>query len=284
MYRNICFTVNNYTEEERLRILNDPHFSYVVIGKEIAPDTGTPHLQGYGELVKRMRHAAVEKIFRKRAWFKPRMGDQEEAQCYAAEDGDWEDRGELREQGHRSDLDRVRNDAIDVGMRGVTRYANRQQIGVAEKFLTYNEEPRDWKPEVWWLHGPTGVGKSRRAREITGTDDTYIKNEPSKWWDGYDGHENVILDDYRPDWAGGFVYLLGLLDRYEFKVEIKGGFRQMRAFRIIVTCPWSPRIAFATERERLDQLERRIDHVVEFVPEVAPVPEVARVIIDLANL
>ena len=49
-YRHIVFTLNNYSEDEYLNILNSEYFKYVIIGKEICPTTGTPHLQGYGEL------------------------------------------------------------------------------------------------------------------------------------------------------------------------------------------------------------------------------------------
>ena len=48
-YRNLCFTVNNYTDAERLHILDHVMWSYVVVGEEIGEE-GTSHLQGYGEL------------------------------------------------------------------------------------------------------------------------------------------------------------------------------------------------------------------------------------------
>jgi len=49
------FTLNNYTEEEfgLLRAMEDKAYRasyavrYICFGKEIAPETGTPHLQGY---------------------------------------------------------------------------------------------------------------------------------------------------------------------------------------------------------------------------------------------
>jgi len=46
--RRWCFTLNNWTEEDLEKIVT--HITHVkgeyIIGKEVAPDTGTPHLQG----------------------------------------------------------------------------------------------------------------------------------------------------------------------------------------------------------------------------------------------
>ena len=66
-------------------------------------------------------------------------------------------------------------------------------------------------------YGPTGVGKSRHARELGNMDDCYVKNNGSKWCDGYDAHEYVILDDFRKSWFS-FEDLLGLTDRYSYMV------------------------------------------------------------------
>jgi len=48
-FRNIVFTLNNYTDDEYNNLLNHKEFKYVIIGKEIG-EKGTPHLQRYAEL------------------------------------------------------------------------------------------------------------------------------------------------------------------------------------------------------------------------------------------
>lgn len=47
--RGFVFTLNNYTEEEFLQLLEtaQQHSKYYIFGKEVAPTTGTPHIQGY---------------------------------------------------------------------------------------------------------------------------------------------------------------------------------------------------------------------------------------------
>lgn len=269
LFRNICFTINNWTENDRDLLVTKGWYSYLVFGYEVGAN-GTPHIQGYAELSHRMRLKTLQKHV-PRAHIEARRGSAKEAADYCKKDHDFEEYGEMSQQGSRHDLDSVRVTASDSGMRGVTAVYNHQQIMVAEKFLTYNEDEREWKPYVVWFHGPTGTGKSKRAREMLG-DDVYTKNTASKWWNGYDRHEDVIIDDFRDSWWD-LTYMLALLDRYGFRVETKGGMRQMLARRIVVTSALHPKDCYRGTGEAIQQLLRRVDDIVECVPLV---PEVAK--------
>lgn len=201
-----------------------------------------------------------------------RIGTRTQARDYCAEDGIFTEVGDFEKcgQGCRNDLDITRQRAMDGGMREVTLTSNMQQIRVAEKFLTYHEEPRDWKPIILWYWGPTGTGKSREARNNTEPSDTYTKNTPTKWWNGYDRHEDVIIDDFRDSWWS-LTEMLSLLDRYERQVETKGGERQFVPRKIIVTSAHSPTTMYMGCGEDREQLLRRIDVVTEFRNEVGGV-------------
>jgi len=279
LLRNLCFTINNYTIKdfedcENLRDLCD----FMVIGFEIG-ESGTHHIQGYAELTKRTKFNTIAKVI-SRAHIEGRKGTQKQATDYCKKDGNWLDWGEPANQGARKDLHRVKVLALEDGMRGVSAQVdNLQAIRVAEKFLTYNEPARDWKPTVIWIWGPTGTGKSRVARTLCG-DDVFTKNTGTKWWDGYDGHEHVIVDDFRDSWWS-ITYMLALLDRYEFQVEIKGGQRQMRAKQIIITSAFPPNRCYLGTGEAIDQLLRRIDIIECTVPEVPEVEGVIVVPLDL---
>jgi hypothetical protein len=258
--RNVCFTINNYATEDILGVA-EVGWSYVIVGWEVG-ESGTPHMQGYGELAKVTRWNTLKKLM-PRAHMEGRRGTQKEALEYCKKEGSFTQHGTPRQQGARHDLDLVRTDALEGGMRSVTSWANMQGIRVAEKFLAHNEEARDWECEVHWLWGKTGVGKSRIARELcSNKDDIYVKNTATKWWDGYDGHENVIIDDFRPSWWD-LTYMLSLLDRYEFRVETKGGHRQFRPRTIVVTSALPPDRCYSGTGECVQQLLRRVSLVSE---------------------
>lgn len=271
MLRNFVFTINNPLENGGPKICDwlDEKCSYVIIGCETG-EQGTFHWQGYAELRSPCRRSTLLGL-RFRWHIEPRMGTQKQAIDYCKKDANYISHGKRRKQGHRGDLDRIRGIADEDGMRTVCMVGNLQQIRVAEKYLTYNELPRSWKPEVIWLWGPSGVGKSKTARELCG-EDVYTKNNGNKWWDGYDGHEDVIIDDFRDSWWP-ITYMLALLDRYEMMVEYKGGFRQFRAKKIVITCIFSPKAMYSGTNECRKQLKRRLDRVVELVSDVAEVGE-----------
>ena len=72
-----------------------------------------------------------------------------------------------------------------------------------------------------WIYGEAGIGKSRLARSIAG-DNHYPKNL-NKWWDGYAGQSNVIMDDVDPDHACLGHHFKLWSDRYGCIGESKGG-------------------------------------------------------------
>jgi hypothetical protein len=108
---------------------------------------------------------------------------------------------------------------------------------------------------VFW--GRTGTGKSRRAWDEAGLD-SYPKDPRTKFWDGYQSEENVIIDEFR----GGIdvSHLLRWLDRYPVRVEIKGSSRPLAAKTIWITSNLDPRRWYPEiDQETLDALLRRLN-------------------------
>ena len=67
----------------------------------------------------------------------------------------------------------------------------RQQLKLDQDRRSFGPEG----PEVWVLWGPSGTGKSRFV--AARWPDAFWKAPESKWWDGYSGHETVVLDDFK---------------------------------------------------------------------------------------
>ena len=112
----------------------------------------------------------------------------------------------------------------------------------------------DRRVDVFW--GRTGTGKSRRAWDEAGVD-AYAKDPRSKFWDGYQSQQFVIIDEFR----GGIdvAHLLRWFDRYPVRVEIKGSSRPLDARRIWVTSNVDPRSWYPDlDQETLDALLRRL--------------------------
>ena len=137
-----------------------------------------------------------------------------------------------------------------------------QAMRTAELLKKYVEIQRNFKTFVYWFYGPTGSGKSRCAEEMF--PNAYWAMSTGKWWEGYDGQEVVIINDYRKDFCK-FHELLNLLDRYPYRVECKGGSRQFTSKTIVITTPLSPEETWENRTsEDLGQLLRRIDNILFF--------------------
>lgn len=138
-----------------------------------------------------------------------------------------------------------------------------QAVRYAEMYMKYHEPKRTWETDVYWFWGKTGTGKSRTAHEMA--PDAHVCTDNMKFWCGYDRHEDVIVDDFRPHMIPSFARLLQLTDRYPCKIEIKGHVRQFVPKRIIITSPYHPDMMFARmDDDTRQQLTRRIKEIREF--------------------
>jgi hypothetical protein len=114
--------------------------------------------------------------------------------------------------------------------------------------------------ECYLYWGEPGTGKTRRAFAEAG-DNAYIKTPTTKWWDGYRGEENVIIDDF-----SGLIraeYIKTWLDRYRCSVEIKGGAVPLCATKFWITSNHSIEKWYDND---IDQraVRRRFTNIVHF--------------------
>jgi len=258
-------TLNNYTDNELHNVsnLNDSLFRYYIVGKEVGEQL-TPHLQAYFYFFNPLSRDGVKHRLACDRWhLEPARGTPWQNREYCSKEGNYVERGELPQQGSRTDLGK----AIDTlkTTNSITCVAQehpeifvKYYRGLRELFTTCNTS-RTWKTKVICLHGETGTGKTSAASLASSPYSTYWKMASNQWWDGYEGQEIVIIDDYRRDLCS-FHYLLRLMDRYPLLVEVKGGTVQFLAKVIIITSPKSLLEVWTNRTdEELGQLRRRID-------------------------
>lgn len=134
------------------------------------------------------------------------------------------------------------------------------------------EQKTKEKPKVHWFYGRTGSGKTftayQDATQLYGRS-VWISGLSGRWFEGYTGQRGAILDDIRSaTWP--FVELLRILDRYKVTVEVKGSSVNWTPEEIWITTSHDPRHTYCNfgtgePFEDIEQLERRIDELREFV-------------------
>lgn len=126
-------------------------------------------------------------------------------------------------------------------------------------------EERD-PPEVWYIYGPTGVGKTRWVHRKE--PNVYEVTEPqsgSQWYDGYAGRPAVLFDEFVGQYP--IRQLNKLLDPYFRRTAVKGGFTEWKPTRIYFTSNYNPvrcyRRSMETRRPTVESFIRRITHYIE---------------------
>lgn len=123
-------------------------------------------------------------------------------------------------------------------------------------------QPLPVEKQVFVFWGRTGSGKSRRAWEEA-TWDAFPKDPCTKFWDGYTGQGNVVIDEFRG--SIGISHLLRWLDRYPTIVEVKGSSVCFQATKIWITSNLSPDEWYPDlDSETKSALRRRFTNITHF--------------------
>jgi len=282
------FTWNNYPSNYR-DIFNgySDKIKYLVIGEEISK-TGTPHLQGFIRWKTGTTDLSTSKKFGK-CHVELSRGNDKENDDYCRGLGETSKRhGKTPTEpekiftigdigicgtGRRTDLIELKESTkqgiplrklIDEQINGYT------DLKFVENIIKYNEKPRVYDKDFkfYWIYGPTALGKTKYVIEkMYKTEyeqgNLYIAMNNSKWWDGYDAHKIVLIDDFRDTFCS-FSNLLQICQPVEYRIENKGGTRQLLAKTIIITSCHSPLEVYEDVSENKTQLYRRITALLRF--------------------
>jgi hypothetical protein len=121
---------------------------------------------------------------------------------------------------------------------------------------------KDFAPEVIYIYGPQGSGKTRHVRDLEPAIYDCPEDDQYKWKDGYAGEDAVLYDNVRNDNIKP-TRMLKEIDRYFIQVPVKGGYIGWRPKRIYITSI-HPLDVFANESGFTDprDLTRRVTQII----------------------
>lgn len=258
--RNVCFTINNWTHEQWQHLdANSGTTTYLVVGKEVG-ESGTPHLQCYAEFENPRSTGKGWSNFRKlfgNGHFEVRRGTAKQAADYCKKDGDFTEWGEITRQGERTDWAAATAAVLSGG--SIVEVVQEQPqllpaIRALERLQNLSIAPLEREVHTTWLFGPPGSGKTRYVWDNFPN----VYSKPSgPWWDGYSGEEVLLLDDFDGDIL--YTEFLKVLDRYKYRVPVKGGYVGARWNKIFITTNKPPHEFY--RKGNRDALKRRIHEV-----------------------
>ncbi len=276
-WRNVCFTINNPSFQDKfaLELLRYTEYmeslplNYIIYQEERGTNTGTTHIQGYMQLTKKVRLGGLRIMFGN--WhFEQARGNLEQNQAYCTK---LESRSTKAEAVHgefgqpkrgqpTQDLREMLTSkevlyiASDIATEHPLQFI-RHHSGI-EKLLEMKQPTRNHAPMVFIYYGPTASGKSSSAKISwpEAYEGKWTESGENWWWDGYTHQETVILDEFRhqiPLWR-----MIKFLDRYSFKVQVKGHMVEMNSKRIVITTNIAPENWYPKcSKEQLKPLFRR---------------------------
>lgn len=264
--RKFTFTINNYTADNEACLEEHARGEtvvYLIYGKEVGGDNGTPHLQGFVYYKNPRRFEAVRKAIP--GHIEVARGTVDQNVEYCSKDGavttfgtkplndqekgravkrDWKEIVQLAEDG---EVQRFKTEHPDLYFRYIKTFKAHRK---------FNVDALPHGTRHLWLFGATGTGKSHRARQYT----PFYQKLINKWWDGYENEENILIEEWSPD-CGHTVQRLKLwADRYPFPGEVKGGYLTIRPALVIVTSNYDMRTCFPRDEDYLP-LKRRFKEI-----------------------
>ena len=239
--RNFCFTWNNYTDGDK-SVLTELKCRYIVYGEEVAPTTGTPHLQGFVVFANQATLSSVCKKL-KGAHIEIMKGTIDQSEVYCRKEGSVYERGEkpmTQEKKGQVEKDRWA-DACKAAEEGRFEDIDRELWTKYQN--SYRKMRKQFKPAClegeltneWW-YGPPGSGKTSKA--FKDYPDAYLK-DTTKWWDEYNHEDVVIIDDMDPFHKSLAKEFKLWAHHAPFVAECKGGSMCIRPKKVIVTSNYS---------------------------------------------
>ena len=260
-----CFTINNFSEEEKNKISELIGSNLVKSGiaetEHTGEGEGTPHIQGYIYFDNQQTFNRIRILLGGRAHIEPAKGSPQQNFDYCSkEDTVFAIKNPPKKGLKPSFLEKFK----DIDELSIDQFEDKYP-----EFFFYNYErifkiksmhqkrsakefTGDLKSKNYWLWGEPGVGKTRWAGLQVEPHEIYDKID-EKWWDNYDPdtHRLVLFDELTPQSPDSPLprMILRWADRKPFSAAIKGSLSliQPRKYFFVITSNFKPEEVFTKE-------------------------------------
>lgn len=270
------FVVTNWNLDTCYQKLIDAgDFQFIAYGLETCPTTKKKHHQAFcytknPRSTKKMNLCKMGKLFGEvQCHVEPMYGNFGQNEEYCSKESDLSKFGVEPVQGARGDLIEIKTMVMEDKLTAdelalMDPYTFHMYGRTVERIQTIRLRQR-FRTEMTagiWITGPSSAGKSHMAFEGYSPDTHFLKNLEDKWWDGYNGQETVIFNEFRGQVS--FNELLTLVDKWPHTVPQRGKEPvPFLAKKLIVTSVKEPQEIYWRQDgdEPWEQFERRFEIV-----------------------
>lgn len=272
--RGWCFTlfpdVSNVYDDKATCPIEWPNCVWGIVSIEKAPNTGRIHFQGAVYYKSAQRMSRLKSDFGDKGHYEIMKGSPQQSETYCSKDnthiaGPWST-GTIPHQGKRTDWDQVKTEIQEKKTFNDIVLAH-PHLAPAAKGIHVLMEAALPAPQitrtvtVFYLWGPTGVGKTHRALMtfpnaylITGK---YIEG---KMFDQYFDEATLVLDEWDPmEWP--LTTMNTLLSQWKCPLQCRYANKYARWERVIITSNHNPNQVYTLGLR--PTFLRRLDYITE---------------------
>lgn len=273
--RNYTFTDFTQTDID----YNADTMKLLMYATELCPDTNRLHLQGYVTFINKTSLKQAKKHLNNSSiHLEPAIADYQHNLLYIQ--GPYEKDGKIKpvndtfilygepprsNQGKRNDLQHLCQQLKDCTITIqdiIDTFPGKYHLyrKTFEK-ITQTVQDKNYRKDMTkgiWYYGDTGTGKSHRAFKDYNPDTHYIYPNDNGWWDGYDGQDTIIINDFRGEIS--YNQLLQIIDKWPYQLRRRNQQpRQLIASTVIITSSLPPSQIYKNRQDEdsLSQLYRR---------------------------
>lgn len=234
-YRNWCLTIFHPDEAETLKKME---YKYILMGKEICPNSGRLHYQSFISLKNATTFNAIKKKL-PTTNFRHCNGSALQNFVYCSKDKNifFEDgKRPYARIGVKELKEMSYEDIIDFDARCHKAYIHAKNL--LENDIDIDELHKDIK--VFFIQGPSGIGKTERAKQLVrnlkdkyGSKVNMVKYE-NGFYIGIGSAKIAIYDDFRDSHMKASEFI-NFIDYNIHHLNIKGGEKQNKYELIIIT-------------------------------------------------